>query len=99
MLEDSNIRNELLEKFFKLAFPPSNLPSSLSFKSTEENPVDLEAKKAEYAPYYEYEHTSSIKYKYDKSGKPPQKKVETLKMKLIDPKPYRELLRKYKLKF
>jgi len=98
MLENYNIydlREEALKQLNKLAYPPKNLPSRLSYKSTEENPVDLDAKIAEYAPYYEYTKTIETKYKYDKSGAVQKEKVETLQMKLINPEPYRKILKKY----
>lgn len=96
MPKDRDHVDELLQTISILAFPPTDLPESLSFKSTEKDPVDLDAKIAEYAPYYEYAKTRTETETYDKSGVAKKKIVETLKMKRIDPKPYKKLLARYK---
>jgi len=54
MLEDNELRDKVLKRLSMLSSPPKDLLPSLTFKSTDENPVDLDAKIEEYAPYYKY---------------------------------------------
>ena len=85
------LRHEVLRNTLLIAFPPDGLEPSLTFKSTSEKYVDLDAIIAKYSPYYEY--TKTTETAYDDKGEV-DKIEETLKMKLIDPKPYKKLLAK-----
>lgn len=85
------LQGELFRNTLIQAFPPDDLEPSLSFKSTAENYVDLDAIIAKYSPYYEY--TKTTETKYDESGDV-ESIEEILDMKLIDAKPYKKLLLK-----
>lgn len=87
------LQEELLRNTLVQAFPPDDLEPSQSFKSTANAYVDLDAIIAKYSPYYEY--TKTIETEYYENGDV-EKIVETLDMKLIDPKPYKKLLLKLK---
>ena len=82
-----------LHTLFLQAFPPKDLPDSLSFVSTKGNPQDFDKIIKKYSPYYTY--TKTVKTEESKSIK--KKVKESLKMKLINPKPFRKILVKLKL--
>ena len=83
------LRHEVLRNTLLLASPPDGLAPSLTLKSTSEKYVDLDAIIAKHSPYYEY--TKTTETTYDDNGDVATIE-ETLKMKLIDPKPYKKLL-------
>jgi hypothetical protein len=85
-------RDELLLLHFTLAYPPEGLPSRLKFKGGDES-VDFEEIIREHRPYY-VAHTRTRKELNHHTGTMVTT-AKTLTLRLIDPKPSRQLLAKF----